>query len=214
MGINELGGLQQGLTGIALIAAGTLASAVGTLSLNEAVGQEAAALGTVELLDLAFGDVSMLINLAEDRLYDLGLLLGAGASEVIEGNVKPFIDITVYGMIMIAKLPRSNTLFQSPGLTGSAVFVGTADVKRPISPETAETGKDIGEKDLCQISEMRDVVHIRKCGSDESFFHKSTLLKNSYQNKVLPSFMQGNDQTFWFSALPRVTLWNTFTVYL
>ena len=75
-------------------------------------------------------------------------------------------------------------------------------------------GKDIGGKDLCQISEMRDVVHIRKCGSDESFFHKSTLLKNSYQNKVLPSFMQGNDQTFWFSALPRVTLWNTFTVYL
>ena len=117
-------------------------------------------------------------------------------------------------MIMIAKLPRSNTLFQSPGLTGSAVFVGTADVKRLISPETAETGKDIGGKDLCQISEMRDVVHIRKCGSDESFFHKSTLLKNSYQNKVLPSFMQGNDQTFWFSALPRVTLWNTFTVYL
>ena len=174
----------------------------------------AAALGTVELLDLAFGDVPMLINLAEDRLYDLGLLLGAGASEVIEGNVKPFIDITVYGMIMIAKLPRSNTLFQSPGLTGSAVFVGTADVKRLISPETAETGKDIGGKDLCQISEMRDVAHIRKGGSDESFFHTSTLLKNSYQNKVLPSFMQGNDQTFWFSALPRVTLWNTFTVYL
>ena len=159
MGLNELGGLQQGLTGIALVAAGTLASAVGTLSLNEAVGQEAAALGTVELLDLAFGDVSMLINLAEDRLYDLGLLLGAGASEVIEGNVEPFIDITVYGMIMIAKLPRSNTLFQSPGLTGSTVFVGTADVKRLISPETAETGKgpvsDFRDAGCCSHKEVR-----------------------------------------------------------
>jgi hypothetical protein len=62
--------------------------------------------------------------------------------------MEPGINIIMYLVIAVAKLPRRHALFGGPGLRGSTVFIGSAYIKGLISPDAAKPGKNIRRKHL------------------------------------------------------------------
>ena len=44
------------------------------------------------------------MQVPEDGLGDLGLLLGGGPAELVEGNVEPVVDAGVEGVVLVANL--------------------------------------------------------------------------------------------------------------
>ena len=171
-GIDQLGRVQKGLAAVALVSSCIRASAVRAGSLDKAVCEEAVALGAVELLGLFLRDVSVGIAALEDVLDDLGLLRGRCASEVVEIDVEPLVDFPVDGMVMVAELTRSHAFLGGSGLGCGSVLVRAADIKGVIPSQAAESGENIGREDLCQVPQMRDVVHIWQCACNKSFFHR------------------------------------------
>jgi len=46
------------------------------------------------------------VQVPEDGLGDLGLLLGGGPAELVEGYVEPVVDARVEGIVLVANLLR------------------------------------------------------------------------------------------------------------
>ena len=114
---------------IALVSSCILVCAQRTLALDEAVGQERVVCFTVRLSCFLLFQETVLVEFCEDVLSDLGLLGGWSATENVETNVKPFIDLGVQLVVLVAELFRCALLLDSLGLGGSSVLVGSADEK-------------------------------------------------------------------------------------
>ena len=72
---------------------------------------------------------TVLMQLLENILRDLGVLLGRRSSEYIKSNPEPFIYFGVDLVVFLAKLLGCDLLFKSFGLGRSAVLISAADVK-------------------------------------------------------------------------------------
>jgi hypothetical protein len=144
---------------------------VGAAAMDIAVGKITFIVLAVELLDGILFNVSGLVNSLEQVLNNLGLNRAAGTAEVVEVNLKPFVDIHMDIMITVAEFPGGDTFFQGLGFGGGAVFIGTTDVHGFITVLPAEPGKNVGGKHLYEISQVGDVVDIGESGGDKAFLH-------------------------------------------
>ncbi len=87
---------------ITLISPGFFIAADRAGSLDEAIGQEAIAGGTVQLFDLMFHDIPALIDLPENSLDDLRLSGSRGSTEIVEPDIEPPVDVAMDDKIMVA----------------------------------------------------------------------------------------------------------------
>ena len=95
-----------------------------------------------------FLDEAVFLEIEEHRLGDLGLLGRRGTAEMVEGDAEPIIDIAVDRVIMVAQFPGGLPLLLRARFGGGAVFVGAADVQGVVPAKAAESGINVGRKDL------------------------------------------------------------------
>ena len=76
---------------------------MGTDAADIAVGEEAAALGAVELFNRFFGDETRGIELFEDVLGYLGLNRRGCASEYVKGDIEPAVNFVMDGVVAVAQ---------------------------------------------------------------------------------------------------------------
>ena len=155
--------IQEGSTLITLVSPSPFISAVRTSSGHISICKESLALWAVELLRLFFCYISMVVHFGEDVLDDLSLERSAGTSEVVEGDVEPLVDVTMDSVVMVTELSWGYSLLKGSCLTGCTIFICSADIECLISTGAAETCKNIGTENLCQVSKVRNVVYIWKC---------------------------------------------------
>jgi hypothetical protein len=109
-GVDEVEGIEEVTTLVALVSTGIVVVAAGAFTLNITISQERAVLLAERLLGGALAKESVVIEALEDGLGDLGVLLGRGAAEVIESDVEPLVNLLVDLVILCAKLLRRDLL--------------------------------------------------------------------------------------------------------
>lgn len=112
---------------VALISSCILVGAQRAFSLDEAIGQEGVVCFAVRLGGFLLLQEAVLVEFCENVLGNVCLLGGRSATEDIEANVEPFVDLCVQLVVFVAQLFRCALLLNSLGLGGSSVFVGTAN---------------------------------------------------------------------------------------
>lgn len=65
-------------------------------------------------------------------------------SEVVEIDIEPLVDTVVNLEVVVADFLRSLALLKSLDFSGSAVFVGTTDVKHIVAVESLVAGEYVG----------------------------------------------------------------------
>jgi Co/Zn/Cd efflux system component len=109
-GVDEVEGIEEVTTLVALVTACIVVVAAGAFTLNVTISQEGAVLLTEGLLGGALVKESIFMEALEDSLGDLGVVLGRGAAEVIESDVEPLVNLLVDLVILCAKLLRRDLL--------------------------------------------------------------------------------------------------------
>ena len=143
-GIDQLEGVQEPSTLVALIAAGVVVGALGAYSLHKSIGKESLVLLAIRLCGSALLKETIIPELHEDLLHNLGLLLGRGAAEVVKANLEPVVHFFVLGVELIAKLLGCLTSLEGLGLCRSSVFVRAADIDGWPITKLAESRVDVG----------------------------------------------------------------------
>jgi hypothetical protein len=80
---------------VALISSCILIRTQWALSLDKAIGQEGVVCFAVRLNGRLFLQEAILVEFCEDILGDFCLLVGGSATENVEANVEPFVDLGV-----------------------------------------------------------------------------------------------------------------------
>ncbi len=174
-GLDQLRRIKQFAAVLALIAPGLLITAVWTYSPHKTVRQETLARGAVELFDTPLVYIARRVAGREDRLYYLCLLFGGGTSELVEGDIEPFIDLVMHDEVAVAKLLGAYPLLQRAGLGGCTILVGPADIEGLVAPQPAETGENVRRENLNQVSEVGYIVDIGQSRGDQSLLHSLPL---------------------------------------
>jgi hypothetical protein len=112
---------------VALISSCILVGTQRAFSLDETIGQEGVVCFAVRLDGCLFLQEAVVVEFCEDVLSNVCLLGGGSATEDVEANVEPFVDLCVQFVVLVAKLFRCALLLDSLGLGGSSVLVGAAD---------------------------------------------------------------------------------------
>lgn len=129
VGVDEIKGIQQVTTLVALVTTGVIVMASRALSLHVSISQERAVRFTKRLLCRLLREISVLIESLEDDLRNLGVLLCRSSAKVIEPNVKPIVDFFMNLVVFGTQLLGRHLLFEGLCLCRSSIFVGTADVE-------------------------------------------------------------------------------------
>lgn len=143
LGVLQVDRVDDVLARVALVAACARRAAVGTRALDETVGEEAVAVLAEELLDGVGADVAVVVELPEDLLRDLGLLLGRGATEAVERDVEPLVNLLVQLVVLLADFLGSGLLGDSLLLGRRSVLVSSADVQCIVAALLAISLKNI-----------------------------------------------------------------------
>lgn len=112
---------------VALISSCILVGTQRAFSLDEAIGQEGVVCFAVRLGGFLFLQEAVLVEFCENVLGNVCLLGGGSATEDVEANVEPFVDLGVQLVVLVAQLFRCALFFDSLGLGGSSVLVGAAN---------------------------------------------------------------------------------------
>ena len=129
-GVDEIKGIKEVTALVTLVSTGIVVVAAGAFTLHEAISQERSVLLAEGLFGGALSEEAVLVQALEDRLGDLGVLLCRGATEVIEADVEPFVDILVDLVVFGAQILRRYLLLQRLGFGCGSVFICTTDVQR------------------------------------------------------------------------------------
>ena len=170
--VDQLDGIQELPAVLALVPARVRVMAVGAGAQDVPVGEEPLVLLAEGLAQDALVDVPVLVELREDVLRDLGMHRHGGPAEPVECDGEPFVDVAVDGVVAVAQLPRRDPLLQRPGLGGGAVLVGPAHVQGLVAGQPAVARKHVGGEHLDEVAQVRDVVHVRQRGGDQTSFHR------------------------------------------
>lgn len=109
-----------------------------------------------------------LVKLEEAVLNNLSLLRGSRPSKMVKTDLEPIIDGLVLAVELVAKGLGANAGFERASFGRRAVLVSTTDVEGRAVAQLAVAAEDVGAE--CapdNISEMRNVVHVRKGGRNE-----------------------------------------------
>jgi hypothetical protein len=126
-GLLQLQRVEKMATLVALVSSCILVGAQRAFSLDEAIGQEGVVCFAVGLDGCLLLQEAVLVEFCEDVLSNVCLLGGGGATEDVEANVEPFVDLCMQFVVLVAQLFRCALLLDSLGLGGSSVLVGTAN---------------------------------------------------------------------------------------
>lgn len=139
-------GVEKVAASVALVTTGAEVVADAAFALDVAIGQEGVVFGdgAEGLGGFALLDEAILPKLGEHLLGNAGVLVGGSATELVEADTEPVVDILVKGVVLCAKGRGVYALGKSLGLGGGAILVGTADVEGGQAAGAAETGEDIG----------------------------------------------------------------------
>jgi len=179
-GLDELDGVDKLTTAVALISLGIMVMAHGALTANEAISQEAFTLEAILLVNHLLEGVSVLVKGIEDVLSNLGLLGSGSSSELVEVTVEPLVDISVDGVVVIANLLRGLAFLHRLSLSGGSIFISSANVHGVMASKSRESGIHVGREHASDnVSQMRHVVNVGECTSDEdvSFAFLGKLLR-------------------------------------
>jgi len=129
LGVNKLKCVEQLRASIALITFGisTAAEVAGTF--DESVCKERVTLWTELLIDHLLGCHTLLVQVHEDVLRDLGLLGGCCTSELVEVAVEPFVDFGVKSVVVVANLLWSLSFLTSLSLGCGTVLICATNVE-------------------------------------------------------------------------------------
>jgi hypothetical protein len=158
----EFHGIEEFAAFFALVPARALVAADRADTDDIAVREKAAVFFAVELFYGLRLNEPRRVEIAEDRLRYLGMAGVGGSAELVEGDAEPVVNIAMNLVVMIAEFARSHALFEGFGFGRGPVFVGGADVERLVAAQAAEARENIGRKHLDQVSEVRNIVHIRQ----------------------------------------------------
>lgn len=139
LGRNQFHGVDQLLTFVALITASVveLTRRIGTRARYVTIGQESLAGVAVQLIDALLRDQTSLVQFPEDILANFRLFLRRCSTEEIEVQLKPFVDLRVQIVVLVADLSRRALLLERFRLRRRTVLIRTADVHRIVISRSA-----------------------------------------------------------------------------
>ncbi len=164
--IQERFRLKEHSTVLALVSTRLSITAMGTGTAQIAISKKPCTVQTVRLRTFMFTDKTPRIQMTKQRLRKLSMRIACSAPKIIEGQIKPLIDVAMQCMVVRTQLCRTETLFCRTGFACRAVFVGTTYKTRVIAAHPTETCENVCRKTLDKISQMWNVVHIGECGGD------------------------------------------------
>src|SRR6056297_3053360 len=169
---DQIGWIKQFPAMLTLITPGIFVAAVRTGAPYKAIGQKAPAAVTIQLLDSRLADIPVGIHLPKNILYNFSLFRTRCAAEMIKINMKPLINIVVHHKIAVAQLFWAYALFKGLGLCSGTILIATTNVKGFIPVAAAIPRKDICRQHLDKVTQMRNIIYIRKGRSyQSSLFH-------------------------------------------
>jgi hypothetical protein len=127
------------LTLIALIPPRILIAAMRTSPADESIGQEQIAILTVALSHLFLLYSIFLVDIQKYLLAYLGMPFCGRPSEMVESNVKPFIDLCVNFVVVVTNLPRGLLLLHCFNLSRCTVLISSANVQDIRALQPSET---------------------------------------------------------------------------
>lgn len=127
------GRIKEFLALITLISSGILILTEGASPSHKSVSQEKIALLAVALSHRLLLYSVLSLNAEENLLTYFRMPFGACPPEIIESNIKPFINLFMDCMIVVTYLLWSFLLFQCFDLCCCSVFVGSANVQNVLS---------------------------------------------------------------------------------
>ena len=173
---DELLRVQRPATVVALVSPGVVESAVGTLTLDVTVRQEAAVGFAVGLARGVLIDVPLLQQLEEDALGNLGMVIGMGSSEEVEAYAQALPVIQEFGLVLVRDFLSGDASLLRGQRDGRAVSVASRHHENLIALHSVVSGKDVGWKvNSGDVAEMNRAVGVRPCNCNkDSLRHKST----------------------------------------
>lgn len=106
---------------------------------NVPVSKEALASSAEKLFHGVLKGESILVQLVENVLGDLGLLLSGGTSKLIKRDAKPLIDFSMDLVVLVTNCTRSCSFLQSFCFCCCSIFICAADIQGVVSSQTAES---------------------------------------------------------------------------
>ena len=167
LGIDEIGGRVDRAALLARVAVLVRRPALGAGALDEAVCEEHALGGVVELLDLLGVDQARVAQAAVDLLGELGVFRAVGAVPVVERNVKAVKILLAAGGDFRDELLGGDALFLGRDHDRGAVgVVGAHEVHR-VAAHSLMTNPDVGLDVLHDVADVKGAVCIGQGGRDE-----------------------------------------------
>lgn len=161
-------GIESFLALVALISSCIRELAEGTGSDNEPISEPKIAVRAVTLHHFLLCGLLLIVDVQEDLLGDLGVPLGACPSKIIKPDIEPFVHFRVDLEVMITYFLGGLLLLPGFDLSRSAVLISSTDVEHIRPLKFLEPRENISRQYTANdVSKMRHVVDIRKCGSNK-----------------------------------------------
>ena len=170
-GIDQIGGIVMRAALVATVAVLVGRFALGTSSLDKAIGQKRARHQVVKLRHLALADQSGLADGGPDFLAHRPIFRAMGAAVVVEFDVES-------GKIADMGLAHGGdqfflayALLLGPDHYRRAVRVVRANINAAMAAELLKTNPNVGLQVLHQMSDVDMAVGIRQSAGDQDFSH-------------------------------------------
>ena len=159
---------ERGAAVLALVAVGVLVATDGARPTDEAIGEEEAGFGVVELLLGALGEDAGVVERAEEVLAR-GVVRGRGRPAVIVERhpeaAEGFFDLRV---VAVHDLLRLDAFLAGAEHDRDAVLVGAADVEDVAALEALVAAEEVGgEVGAGEVAEVERPVGVGERGGDE-----------------------------------------------
>ena len=173
---------------LALVAVGVLVAALRAGALDEAVGEEHAGLGIVELLGDLRDEVFLLVELAEELRSVLRVDGGGGAGVDVEVDAELREGVLHDPVVAVHDVLRGDALLAGLDGDGDAVLVAAADEHHVLAAHAEIADVDVaGDVGAGEVADMDGAVRVGKGTGDQgSFAH--TIIMYRYSFLSLPSF--------------------------
>jgi hypothetical protein len=130
----EKGILKQGGAVITLITFGIFGAALGAGALNVPISQANLAAPTIKLFDCLSINIPIFIDKGKDFMGELSVMVGAGTTEIVAGDVEPFVDAGVEVVVSVADFCWSGALLEGFYFCRGAILIGSAHKQSVVAP--------------------------------------------------------------------------------
>ena len=171
LGINQVGSIEGGATGFALVAIGMLIAAMGAGAGDVAVGKELLSLLVIVLHRYLLDELALVIEFLEKGRSSLMVFRAGSAAVDVERDAQLGKRVLDNLVVTIHDVLWSNTLFAGFDGDRHAVLVTAANEHHLFALSAEITDIDVGGHiDAGQMADMDRAVSIRQCRSDGETF--------------------------------------------